>query len=303
MTKFKTNKNLGFGLGLRSGHFNSVLNGHVQTAQWFEVISENYMGTGGRPLYNITKVRQNYPLVMHGVSLSIGSTDPLNKNYLKSLKQLVSVLEPAWVSDHICWTGVEGQNLHDLLPLPYTEATIQHVCRRIDEVQNFLGQKMVFENVSSYLTYAQSEMSEWDFISEISRRTGCGLLLDVNNIYVSSVNHLFDPMDYINGVPADAIEQIHLAGHSTYKTEAGDCYLVDTHDHPVCKQVWDLYEQAIKLFGKVPTMIERDAKIPSFEELELELNTAKQITEKVTTSPKYEQYTPRTASADAQRHH
>ena len=213
---------------------------------------------------------------MHGVSLSIGSTDPLNRNYLEQIKQLAARVQPAWISDHLCWTGVHGRNMHDLLPLPYTEETIEHVAARIREVQDFLGRQILIENVSSYVSFAQSQLSEWDFLSEISKRADCLLLFDVNNIYVSSVNHGFDPLDYLNGIPAARVQQFHLAGHEDHGR-----YIIDTHDQPVPDPVWELYAQALRRFGPVSTMIERDDNIPPLAELVDELERARRIAAQV----------------------
>lgn len=262
---------LGFGLGLRTEHYEDVLNTNPNV-DWFEVLSENYLVPGGKPLYYLDQIKERYPLVMHGVSMSIGAVTPLDFDYLAQLKQLANRINPAWISDHLCWTGVHGKNLHDLLPLPYTEETINHVVGRIQQVQDFLGRQMLIENVSSYASYQDSEMTEWAFISEIAERADCLLLFDVNNIYVSSVNHQFDAHDFIDGVPAHRVQQIHLAGHEDH----GD-YIIDTHDAPVIEAVWDLYDYAIRRFGPVSTMIERDDKMPPLAELVNELDRARQI--------------------------
>ena len=267
--------NLGFGLGLRVDHYETILNSEP-AVDWFEIISENYLVPGGKPLHYLDRIRERYPLVMHGVSMSIGSTDPLNHDYLKQLKELARRIEPAWISDHLCWTGVHGTNLHDLLPLPYTEETIDHVAARIREVQDFLGCQMLIENVSSYVSYAQSQLSEWDFLSAVCERADCLLLFDVNNVYVSSVNHGFDPLDYLNGIPAARVQQFHLAGHEDHGR-----YIIDTHDHPVADPVWELYAQALRRFGPVSTMIERDDNIPPLEELTAELDHARKIATQV----------------------
>lgn len=266
---------LGFGLGLRTDHYDYILE-HLPKVDWFEIISENYMVPGGKPLYYLDQIRQHYPMVMHGVSLSLGSTSPLDKTYLKQLKELMNRVEPQWVSDHLCWTGVHGKNLHDLLPLPYTPETVKHVASRIQQVQDYLGQRILIENVSSYVNYKQSEMTEWEFITEVVTQADCFILLDINNIYVSSFNHEFDPRDYLLNVPIERVYQHHLAGHSNH----GD-YIIDTHDHPVVDPVWDLYQEAVKHFGPVSTMIERDDNIPPFEELFRELELAKQIAQSV----------------------
>ena len=262
---------LGFGLGLRTEHYNAILESKPKV-DWFEALSENYMIPGGKPLNFLDKIRADYPMVMHGVSLSIGSTAEVDKDYLRDLKKLADRIQPAWISDHLCWTGVHGQNIHDLLPLPYTEETARHVAERVKIVQDYLGRQILLENVSSYASYIDSSMTEWEFISQISEQADCLLLLDVNNIYVSSYNHQFDAKAFIDGVPARRIQQIHLAGHQNN----GD-YIIDTHDAPVIDPVWDLYQYAIARFGAVSTMIERDDKIPALEVLVDELNVARTI--------------------------
>jgi uncharacterized protein len=263
--------NLGFGLGLRTEHYNAILD-TKPNVDWFEVLSENYMIPGGKPLDFLDKIRAQYPVVMHGVSLSIGSTTPFDATYLNDLKKLANRIEPAWISDHLCWTGVHGQNSHDLLPLPYTEETVKHVVERVKIVQDFLGRRILIENVSSYASYVDSSMSEWEFITQISEQADCLLLLDVNNIFVSSYNHNFDAKAFIDGVPAKRIQQIHLAGHQNN----GD-YIIDTHDAPVIDQVWDLYRYAISRFGPVSTMIERDDHIPALDVLVEELQIARNL--------------------------
>ena len=260
-----------FGLGLRPQHYNEILDGN-RRVDWFEAISENYMAPGGKPLHYVERVRAQYPLVLHGVSLSIGTTDPLNMDYLDGLKALSNRLQPMWMSDHLCWTGAHGRNMHDLLPLPYTEEALAHVAGRVQRVQEHLGRELVLENVSSYVEFAHSTMTEWDFIAELAKRTGCGLLLDVNNIYVSAFNHGFDAQDFLAGIPKDRVRQIHLAGHSNMGT-----HIIDTHDAPVVDPVWRLYADALRRFGPVPTMIERDDNIPPFAELVAELDTARQL--------------------------
>ncbi|TQV86408.1 DUF692 domain-containing protein [Aliikangiella coralliicola] len=262
---------LGFGLGLRTEHYHHVLE-QKPDIDWFEIISENYMVAGGKPKYFLHAIREHYPMVMHGVSLSIGSSDPLDINYLKSLRSLIAEVQPEWVSDHLCWTSAHGINTHDLMPLPYTEEAINHVVERVQQAQEFLGRPILLENVSSYVTYKHSVISEWEFFNEIVARSGCLMLLDINNIYVSSRNHNFDPLRYIDSVDKEKVFQFHLAGHSDY----GD-YVIDTHDHPVVESVWSLYRYAIEHLGAVSTMIERDDQIPPFEELEAELNYARGI--------------------------
>ncbi len=266
---------LGFGLGLRPQHYAEILDGSPEI-DWFEVISENYMIPGGQPMRMLERICERYPVVMHGVSMSIASTSPMDMDYLRSLKSLADKVKPVWISDHLCWTGVHGVNLHDLLPIPYTKEALDHVVDRVNQVQDFLGRPFTLENVSSYVTFGQSEMSEWDFVSEVSRRTGCWLLFDVNNVYVSAFNHDFSADEFLNGVPKDRIVQFHVAGHSHE-----DTHIIDTHDHPVCDEVWDLYRKAVETFGPVSTMIERDDNIPPLAELVDELNHARAIASEV----------------------
>ena len=262
---------LGFGLGLRPQHYAEILDGSPEI-DWFEVLSENYMIPGGQPMRMLDRICERYPVVMHGVSMSIASTSPLDMDYLRQLKALAARVKPVWISDHLCWTGVHGVNLHDLLPVPYTKEALLHVVDRVNQVQDFLDRSFTLENVSSYVTFGQSEMSEWDFVSEVSKRTGCWLLFDVNNVYVSAFNHEFAAEDFLNGVPKDRIVQFHVAGHSHEET-----HMIDTHDHPVCAEVWDLYRKAVETFGPVSTMIERDDNIPPLAELVDELNHARAI--------------------------
>ena len=269
--------NLGFGLGLRPDHYLEILESKPNV-DWFEILSENYMVPGGKPLHFLDRIRADYPVVMHGVSLSIGSTTSFDADYLRDLRKLADRIQPAWISDHLCWTGVHGQNIHDLLPLPYTEETAKHVAERVGIVQDYLGRQILLENVSSYASYIDSTMTEWEFINLIAEQADCLLLLDVNNIYVSSYNHQFDAKAFIDGVPKNRIQQIHLAGHNNY----GD-YIIDTHDAPVIDPVWDLYEYAIARFGPVSTMIERDDHIPELEVLVEELAIARKIAKKVHT--------------------
>ena len=262
---------LGFGLGLRTEHY-AYIEEHKPDVDWFEILTENYMVPGGKPLHHLDSIRDEYPMVMHGVSLSIGGTDPLDKDYLKNLKQLMQRVQPEWVSDHLCWTGLNATNSHDLLPMPYTEYGIAHVVDRILQVQDFLGQRILLENLSSYVTYKNCEMSEWEFFNAIARRADCHILLDINNIFVSAHNHQFDPLEYINGIDSERVMQFHLAGHSYH----GDM-IIDTHDHDVCDPVWALYASALKRFGAVSTMIERDDNIPQFPQLRQELTIAEDI--------------------------
>ena len=263
---------LGFGLGVRPQHYSALLNEHLGAVSWLEALTENYLVPGGKPLHYLERLRTHYPLVLHGVSMSIGSTDPLDTHYLDALQGLVQRIEPEWISDHLCWTGVKGINLHDLLPLPYTEETVRHVARRVDEVQHRLERRLVLENVSSYLAYRDCEMTEWEFVAEIAERADCLLLLDINNVYVSSMNHGFDPQAYLRGIPPYRVQQLHLAGHRV----CGD-YLIDTHDEPVCEAVWDLYAYAVARFGPVATMIERDDNIPELDALLVDLQRAREI--------------------------
>ncbi len=262
---------LGYGLGLRTEHYDSVLQ-RRPAVDWFEITSENYMIGGGKALHILERVRADYPMVMHGVSLSIGGTDPLDEDYLGQLKALAARVEPEWISDHLCWTAMEGQHLHDLLPLPYTEEAVRHVAERVCRVQDFLGRQILLENVSSYLTYTCSQMPEWEFLDAVARRADCLILLDINNVHVSSHNHCFDPLDYINALPAERIRQFHLAGHSH-----NGPIIVDTHDQPVIEPVWQLYAAAVRRFGMVSTMIERDDNIPALTELLDELQRARTI--------------------------
>jgi len=262
---------MGFGLGLRIPHFEEVLSSQPNV-DWFEILSENFMVAGGKPRYYLAAVAEQYPVVMHGVSMSLGSVSTLDHHYLGQLKQLVKEVKPRWISDHLCFSQVDGVNSHDLLPMPYTEEAIDHVASRIRQVQDFLGQQMLLENVSSYLSYQDSTMTEWEFYNEVCQRADCFMLLDINNIYVSARNHQFDPLDYLNAINPSRVRQIHLAGHSDY----GD-YVIDTHDHPVCDPVWSLYDSAIKRLGAISTMIERDDNIPALDELIKELDIARRI--------------------------
>ena len=262
---------LGHGLGLRVDHYDAILE-DKPTIDWLEIVSENYLVPGGRPLDYLERFRERYPLVMHGVSLSIGSTDPLDRNYLKSLRQLADHVQPAWISDHLCWTGVEGVNLHDLMPLPYTDEAIGHVVDRVREVQDFLGRRILLENVSSYVGYTHSTVPEWEFVSAIAEAADCLLLVDVNNIYVSSINHGFDALDYLDGLPAERVQQFHLAGHLK-----GERLIIDTHDATISDPVWNLYAEALKRYGEVSCLIERDDHVPQLAELMAELEHARTI--------------------------
>jgi uncharacterized protein len=259
---------LGHGIGLRPKHYPQVLDG--VRADWFEVISENYMVRGGRPLAVLERVRADTPVVFHGVSLSIGSTDPLNVVYLDDLARLIARVEPAWVSDHLCWGSHGRRYAHDLLPLPYTDEAIDHVVERVRGVQDRLGRRILLENVSSYVEFRHSTMPEWVFLATIAERADCGILLDVNNVFVSATNHGFRAEDYLAGLPGDRIGQIHLAGHSDHGT-----HLLDTHDAPVRSEVWDLYRDAVRRFGALPTLIEWDDHLPPMGEVLAEAERAR----------------------------
>ena len=263
------------GLGMRRPHYADFLAGTVPV-DFIEVISENFMIDGGRPRETLRRVRAHYPVALHGVSMSIGSVDGPDRAYLARLRALVDEIEPAVVSDHLCWTRFGGINSHDLLPLPYTEEALAITCRAVLAAQEALGRTMLVENPSSYIAFP-GELSEWEFLAELVARTGCGLLLDVNNIYVSAANHHFAAADYLAGIPRHAVGQIHLAGHSQ-----GQGLLIDTHDQPVPDGVWALYRAAVERFGAVPAMIERDDNIPALGELLGELDTARAISAEAT---------------------
>lgn len=265
--------NFSFGLGLRKPHYSDFLDGDSAVpVDFVEVISENFMVAGGKPRDILRKVRERHPVALHGVSMSVGSADGVDRDYLLRLRMLVDEIEPMVVSDHLCWTRIEGFNSHDLLPLPYTEEALDVVCANIVIAQDVLGRAMLIENPSSYVCFNDSPMTEWEFLDAMCARTGCGLLLDVNNIYVSATNHGFDALAYVAGVPAERVGQIHLAGHSQ-----GRELLIDTHDQPVLPQVWALYEKAVARIGPVATMIERDDNIPMLGDLLDELRIAREI--------------------------
>jgi uncharacterized protein (UPF0276 family) len=263
---------LGFGLGLRPKHYEALLGERLGAVDWLEALTENYLGLGGRPLHYLYRLREHYPIVLHGVSLSIGGSDALNVDYLSEVRELANRIEAHWISDHLCWTGVDGINLHDLLPLPFTEEALAHVASRVARAQDILGRRLLLENVSSYLTFPDSELTEHEFLAELAVRSDCLLLLDINNVYVSSCNHGFDPLEYLAALPIERVQQIHLAGH----TRQG-AYLIDTHDAPVIEPVWALYHAAIDRFGFVATMIERDDNIPPLDEVLIELGRARTI--------------------------
>lgn len=266
-------RQLGFGLGLRPDHYDAVLDG-THRIDWLEVTTENYLVPGGKPLRYLERVRARYPLVMHGVSLSLGSTAPLDLAYLRSVRALARRIEPAGISDHLCWTGVDGVNLHDLLPLPHTAEAVAHVAARVRQVQDCLGRQILLENVSSYVNFAGAEMTEWEFVASVCEAADCLLLLDVNNAYVNSVNHGFDAAGYLRAMPVERVRQLHLAGHSRQGR-----FLVDTHDAPVDEAVWRLYELAAARFPHAATMIERDDRIPPLEALVAELDRARALAE------------------------
>lgn len=264
----------GFGLGLRRDHYQDFLAGDVPI-DFVEIISENYMVDGGRPLAMLDAVGAKLPVIMHGVSMSIGSAHGLDTGYLARLKNLADRAQPLWISDHLCWTRTSAHNSHDLLPLPYTAEALETVCANIHHAQDYLGRAMLFENPSSYLAFPEDEMAEWEFLGEMTRRTGCYLLLDVNNIYVSAQNHGFSADAFLTGIPADRVRQIHLAGHTPGREP--DNILIDTHDRPVCSDVWALYAKALSMLGPVATMIERDDAVPPLPELLAELDQAREI--------------------------
>lgn len=266
---------IGFGLGLRNPHYDHILT-HRPKVGWFEIISENFMDAHQGYRDFLSDLRRDYPIVMHGVSLSIGAVDPLNRDYVKKLKDLMDFLEPPWVSDHLCFTGFAGRNTHDLLPVPYTKEALAHISDRVMQVQDHLKRPLVLENPSSYLQFAADTMPEWEFIAALAARTGCGLLLDVNNVYVSAFNHGFDAKRYIDALPAEQIAQIHLAGHRPKGN-----YILDTHDAPVADPVWELYTYALKTKGFRSTMIEWDEQIPPFETMLAELQKAESHAAKV----------------------
>jgi uncharacterized protein (UPF0276 family) len=261
--------NLGFGVGLRSAHYDHLLT-HWPAVDWFEVISENFMDSRGRPRHVLEQIADRYPVVAHGVSMSIGSSDPLDRDYLDRLKRFVDELQPTWVSDHVCWTGVAGLNTHELVPIPFTDESLAHVVDRVKVVQEILERPLVLENPSSYVTYVDSTMTEWEFLTRLASEADCGLLLDVANVRVSAVNHDFDAAEYLRCLPHERIVQIHLAGHTEL-----DTHIVDTHDRPVADAVWELYGLASELTGGVSTLIEWDENLPAFPALHAEVLKAR----------------------------
>lgn len=265
--------NVGLGLGLRHQHFEYILQ-HRPKVDWFEIISENFIADHGWCKHVLMKIREHYPVVMHGVSLSIGSCDPINTNYLSDLKRLAQEVQPHWISDHLCWTGIHNINTHDLLPVPLTEESLEHICRRIMQVQDFLERPLILENPSTYLSFQASTINEWDFLNAMADETGCGLLIDVNNIYVSARNHGFDPVQYVEKLHHKNIVQVHISGH----TDLGS-HCIDTHDQPVSEAVWQLYARLKRYTGDISTLLEWDANIPDFPELYAELLKAKNVIE------------------------
>jgi len=259
----------GVGLGLRTPHYH-VIESTKPAVPWFEVLIDNYMQSGRLPLYHLGKIAQDYQLTFHGVGMSLGSADTLNMEYLAILKQRIKEFKPAWVSDHLCWTSIAGRHSHELLPLPYTDEAIKIVSDKIVRVQDYLGQRILIENVSSYLTYTDSLMMEWEFLNNIVSEADCDILLDINNIYVSAVNHQIDANAYLQSIPADRVREIHLAGYEDMGT-----HLLDTHSRPVYEPVWELYNTALARFGKVPTLIEWDNDIPEFDVLLAEAEKAR----------------------------
>jgi uncharacterized protein (UPF0276 family) len=270
---------LGFGVGLRAEHFDYIER-HEPAIDWFEIITENFIDSRGRPRATLDWIVERYPVVMHGVSLSIGSTDPLDFDYLSKLKRLAEEIEPAWVSDHVCWTGVAGVNTHDLLPIPFTEESLGHIAARVETVQDFLERPLVLENPTTYARFTVSTMSEWEFLARLAEETGCGLLIDVNNVYVASVNHGFDTDDYLRALPHDRIVQLHLGGH----TDVGS-HVIDTHDRAVSDAVWEVYRTMIELTGPISTLLEWDEDIPPLPVMQEELERARSLVERSTGRP------------------
>ncbi|HEY5376349.1 MAG TPA: DUF692 domain-containing protein [Polyangiaceae bacterium] len=263
--------NLGIGLGLRTAHYSTIVE-EKPAVDWFEIITENYLRTQGRPLDFLDQIAEAYPVVMHGVSLSIGSTDPLDREYLGEVRALRDRTKARWVSDHLCWTGVAGKNTHDLLPMPYTEEALKHVVDRVRAVQDFLGSPLALENPSSYAEFAGDSMREWEFLARLAEEADCALLLDVNNVYVSSRNHGFDPLTYLNAMPFDRVVQFHVAGHTDHGT-----HIIDSHIGPVIDPVWQLLSAAHQRSSGAPVLLEWDAEIPSFGETHAEALRARQF--------------------------
>lgn len=271
----QTHELYGVGLGLRSQHYADILETQPPIP-WFEILSDNYLTKGGLNLYHLDKIAERYPIAMHSVGMSLGSTDPINWDYFKKLKKLSTRVKPVVISDHVCWISVNQQYLHELMPLPYTEEVIKHVVNRIQQIQDFLGCSILIENVSSYMTYKISQMTEWEFITRIAEKADCNILLDINNIYVSANNHHFDPVDYLTSIQKHRVKQFHLAGFD----DKGD-YLLDSHGAPVCESVWDLYLKALNCFGPVPTLLERDNEIPALNVLIKEMGQAQRMLDEI----------------------
>ena len=262
--RFNGYTDLGIGIGLRIPHYRHIF-AEKPVVDWFEIISENYMVDGGRPLQVLDQILERYKVVQHGVAMYFGSAQPLNRDHLRRLKVLARRTKTPWLSDHLCWGSVDGRYTHDLLPMPYTREAVAKTATNIRQVQDFIEIPVVVENVSSYAEFHESEMTEWEFLNEVVEAADCGILLDVNNIYVSSQNHGFDPLEYVNSVPAERVAQIHIAGHSKFEK-----YILDTHDHPVLEPVWSLYARAIERCGPTATLLEWDDNIPTFEEVHAE---------------------------------
>jgi hypothetical protein len=278
MNKWKL-PDLGIGVGLRTVHFGHILS-RRPAVDWFEVLSENFMDTRGRPLWVLDQIAERYPLALHGVSMSIGGTDPLDRAYLRKLKALAARTRAHWVSDHLCWTGVAGRNVHDLLPMPYTEQALRHTAARVRQVSEILERPLVLENASSYVEFAASSMPEWEFLTRLGEEADCGLLLDVNNVYVSSFNHGFDPRVYIDGIPADRVVQYHVAGHTNKGT-----HILDTHSDHAVAEVWELFRRSCARTGHVSTLYEWDEDIPDFEVLHAEALKARAYREEPAAAP------------------
>jgi len=270
---------LGIGVGLRTVHFGTILAQHPKV-DWFEVLSENFMDTGGRPLHVLDQVAERYPVVLHGVSMSIGSTDPVNPEYLRKLKALADRTKAHWVSDHLCWTGVLGRNTHDLLPMPYTEEALRHTVARVRQASDVLERPLVLENPSIYVEFAASTIPEGEFLARLAEDSDCGLLLDVNNVYVSAFNHGFDPQAYIDSIPADRVVQYHLAGHTHKGT-----HILDTHSDHALPEVWELFRRAVGRTGRVATLYEWDEDIPAFEVVHAEALKAREIRDALAPAP------------------
>jgi uncharacterized protein (UPF0276 family) len=272
LKKFAGLPYLGFGIGLRTEHYHDLLEHPPKEVQWLEIISEGFLIEGGRPLEYLEIFSKRYPLIPHGVSLSIGSTDPLDQNYLKKLKKLVNKIKAPWFSDHLCWTKFQGHNMHNLIPMPYTKVSAKLIADKVKKVQDIVGRPMLLENVSSYIEFKANEMTEWEFLTLVAEKADCGILLDINNVFFSSFNHEFDAMEYLNNIPPERVIQYHMAGH----LDKGD-YIIDTHDHDIRREVWDLYQKAIPLFGEVSFLLERDDHIPPLKTLLKELQYAKKL--------------------------